>query len=898
MKGMMLGLLDGIFSVISSAIMSILGPAVEWIFNYILGPILNLVISIISYILGIYFYGIASFLLGLIDFVELLFRALAGLEASNANSSINLSIDGKSGDILIQLIRHPDIQQAFLSMCIVGLFLLVVTTVFQIIKVEYTTEGAKNSKTPIFQKAFKGLANLMLLPILCIFGIIFSNQLLGLLDKATQGEGDNPTIAGTLFVTAASEAHYRKSILGDNDWASLEIHLQTTLPSLYPIQILTHVIDIAYNSFASSLEGTGWGDGDIVVDYKNDEKTRNEIDTNFINQADGYCYYLIEDVTNYYDYSQINYLLLIFGGCVVLKCLYYTCFGMVVRLYKCAVLFIISPAVIGMTPVNEGGLGKWRGQFIGQVLSAYGTILSINLFFIIVRVLLNVDITFINKKAWGSTAFSSSLMTGLLKSIFVIAGCLLIEKFSKELGGFFGAEDAMGAGKDMSKQVADVAMKGVQVAAAVGGAAITGGASLATGFMQGKGDKKGIAGFVSGLGGAATSVGPGKIAKNLVNAGADIVNSKRNASEGGQKEARNRKATYDLNKDNLAFKTGQQEYKDLEKAELDAKKKVEAIKDNNALFGIKSSDELTAAEKALAEAKKNKSDYEDNNGITNARNNIERLEARNAKMAGAQGRRDERRQNLVDSLARTGLYAAGFMAQSVEDSKGFIPGYKQFYQPADKAAHSGVKLLGDNAEQAMAKIDKDRQKKVEDKWMENPTLAKGAADALIGSAAKKYMKEVAEELKASQQNVTVEASDAIRQLKDILTNIQNNKNLYKNGEYTAEGESQRFDAINQTVNALNAKGANVTFSDVAGFATRADINGKIDINLSDLKMDFDPKKIEKAIELAMRKSGGAMNADVLRDELQKVFNELGEKGNKNMLMQIEAIIKKVMNDLK
>ena len=209
MQGLLLGLGDIIGNAFKAVLMAVVKPILQLIIEWVIEPLLSLVIKVISYTIGAVLYVIGSFLLQLVDFVEVLFRALAGMESVSASGmTMSLSLDGGSGDILIQLIRHPDIQSAFVSMCVVGLFLLVVTTVFQIIKVEYTTEGAKNAKGPIFQKAFKGFANLMLLPLLVIFGIIFANQLLGLLDTATKGTGDNPTISGLIFVSSAGEAHY------------------------------------------------------------------------------------------------------------------------------------------------------------------------------------------------------------------------------------------------------------------------------------------------------------------------------------------------------------------------------------------------------------------------------------------------------------------------------------------------------------------------------------------------------------------------------------------------------------------------------------------------------------------------------------------------------------------
>jgi hypothetical protein len=94
---------------------------------------------------------------------------------------------------------------------------------------------------------------------------------------------------------------------------------------------------------------------------------------------------------------------------------------------------------------------------------------------------------------------TGGFMTLLLKCIFVLAGCLLIEKFSKEIGAYFGAEDAMSAGKDMAGQVGDLAMKGVGAAAMVA----SGGAGLA--MKAGK-----MAGGIAGkIGGAAKGIGKG-----------------------------------------------------------------------------------------------------------------------------------------------------------------------------------------------------------------------------------------------------------------------------------------------------------------------------------------------------------------------------------------------------
>lgn len=893
MQGMMLGLLDGLTSLFSwllSGIMSIVMTVVS--------PTIEFLLTLISYLLGIYFYQIGVFILGLIDYMEMLFRALAGLD-SLWGKGMTLSIaGGEDGDVLLQVIRNRDVQQAFLAMCIVGLFLLVVTSVFQIIKVEYTTEGAKNSKTPIFQKAFKGLANLMLLPLLCCFGIIFSNQLLNLLDRATKTDSYNTTISGLVFTTAASEAFYK---VGETP-----MKMTVATPHLAIVELINNCDSIIKNIANDTKQDTS-----IEDEYQMDSVDRKTTQERFQIQLDDYKYYKISDVSEYYNYANINYLILILSGVVILKAFVFTSFGMVMRLYKCAVLFIISPVVIGMTPVNEGGLGKWRGQFIGQVLSAYGTVLSLNLYIILIRIFINLDVSF-----QGVTNFvlSEDLMVGLLKSIFVMVGALMIEQFAKEIGGYFGAEDAMSAGKGMAKQVGDTAMKGVKAAGAVGKFAATGGMSLAV--TAGKG----IAGAVKGgvkVGKSAVNKAKelkateGGVFKGIGHAAADLGKDALSWGKGafhgvrdtfgveGKVKRQNNKAisknNKQIEKNEFAQNALLNKMERLDKmGKLDDTTKAEITAQYDALEAEK--DELKAGNKTFSEM--NEDIDKSGEGARNERKAMNYRVKNSKVLKGASKGGKWLGSKAIEAGERAAMYADyGFAAMQgmYDDTMQNIPGFKAL-QGIDKSAQAGAKKMKGGHAAAMEKILEIREDKVKDSYKNSPA---GILDNInLGAGSKRVMDEFVQELKASQQNVTVEANKAIDDLKDFLSNLKNNPKFYDGKNFTEAGEEQRFAAINQAVNTLNAKGANVNFSDVAGFAAKAELNGKVDINLSDLKMDVDPKKFEKAIADAMKKSGGLMNADVLRDELTKVFAELGEKGNKNMLIQIETIIKKVMNDLK
>ncbi len=511
--GIVSSILGGLMSLLMDIVMPILEIVLGFVNKWIIAPLITTIIRMVMYVLSLVFYNIAIFILALIDFVEIVFRLLAGLEVQGMSLDIGQSPD-HGMDLLYQLIRTPEVRDAFLSMAIVGVFLLVITTIFQMIKVEYATEGSKNAKGPILTKAFKGLCNLILLPFMVLIGVFLGNQILDLLDKATQPDsysshatgviGNTPeaksaTIAGTLFVAAAGDAHYR---VGD-----IPIIMASSNIGIAASHLTIYLLPMIINSIAEAWGDTIAEDNGGERPYLYSDSDRDEMESMV---ACGHiAYWNFFGITTIYDYSKINYLLLIFGGCIVIKTLYYTCFGMIVRLYQCGMLFIISPAVIGLSPINESGFGKWRSEFIGQCISAYGVILALNIFFILVKVLLSIEMNFTISEGGAGFLFNPSMMEGLLKMIIVMGGAISIEKFSKEIGGYFGAKDALSQGKEMEKAIGDEAKKAVSGAVSVammatglGGAAISSAKGLGVAMKKGSTDAKGSA---TGIKGAAKS---------------------------------------------------------------------------------------------------------------------------------------------------------------------------------------------------------------------------------------------------------------------------------------------------------------------------------------------------------------------------------------------------------
>ena len=872
----LLSILDPLFDILQK----VFGFVVNWVFvpvlELILVPVIRILVELFKFIFGLLFYNVGKFLLALIDFVNNLFRVLCGLESNVM--TISLGENGGTGDILVQVIRSSEIQQAFISMCIVGLFLLLITSVFQIIKTEYTTEGAKNSKTPILQKAFKSLANLMLLPLLVVFGILIANGVLGILDRATSAEGENPTVSGLLFVTAASEAHLPK----DN--------LSVSLISDNLIDNLSHVLSDAVESAIEIADKDDEYESAIPgaddMEYLYSESERRDIEDNFINQREGYKYYRVNDMCKYYAYTEINYLLLILGGVIILKCFFFTCFGLIIRLYKCAVLFIISPVVIGMTPINEGGLGKWRTSFIGQVLSAYGTVLSINIFMIVVRVLINIELDLTS----NDFMFDGPFMTFLLKAIIVMAGCLMIEKFSKEIGGYFSAEDAMSAGAGMAKEVGSTAMKAVGTTAMIagGGAMLAGKAigGIAKHLPKNEQKQAGKSAYKAALAEGKTKDEAKQAQKDAITKFNDDKKAKEARGE-RQKGAASRQVEFaelekhakgkvdDANKwldGNAKYEQAQLDMEAYDKAFntfeankqfADDGKKKQKMQETRAkgVTGVIKDDygkgklieEVNQDQKDAAEIAKEKED----------KINEERKER-----AEKRASRQRFGMNIVSGLT-------GMAQEQVEK----IPG-AGLRKTWEKHQDSGAKRLGDDFSASLESSRKKAEGKRQDSVVDNALLhgmIQNQRNTAIMNTSQQFVKDL-----------KFESSNLERQLAKVFEDALKTT---RGSNYASYSEGERAQFENSKAAELRSLGSKLSNDEVSKLLNDVTINSAQQV---DFKFDFDVKAIEEAVNKAIRDGG---TNEALQNNLLAAIKKQTQEGNTLVAKKIEELFKKLQSEL-
>lgn len=883
----MLGLLAGLGE--------LLGNVLNWIFSFVIETLvvpivkaaIEVVIVVLQYFTSALFYELSVFLLKLIDFVEVLFRALAGLSSNNGSMGAEFSLNGKSGDLLLQFITHKDVLDVFFACAIVGVFLLMITTIFQIIRVEYTTEGANNSKTTILNKSFKSLVNMLMIPIMVVLGVFIGNQVLELIDTATGG-GQNARISGCLWVTSASSAMLKEpgtlvTVFQEN---GVEVNKLTSAGELIGAGVTLAVSE----GFKSALNKIFPKSAKPLLMEKveiGDPGNRDEIESRFLKGESDYCYSNLQSVVAYYNPFAVNYLVLIFAGCLILKALFNCCFGMIDRLYRCTALFIVMPLAVGMAPVKDN-LGSWRSNFMSKALSAYGIVISMNIFFTIVQVMLKIDITFTGD--FTALPFPNSFMVGLVKSLMVIVGCQMIAKLAGDMGSYFGGGNAEADGAGLAKEATAGLQKAAVVAGGVGSLALKG--AKVAGGIAGKVGKYAFTGGKAAVQGIGSGISKGKAKKANAK-----LNDEMNKNGIGVYEL----SSYSRNRDNIDkqkenIDMADKEMKDAQNEKAEAEK---IFNDNTSSIQEKmeARKKMNAADQKYktAEGKKKKAEASKKYSEDRVSDMDKKAPEMDSayKLSQVADKKNEKAASRQAALAKTGAKAkADAKADFVEPVKN-LP--KNVVWKVGAAGAAVGKMMGDTfnmgnvfktlAPGALKNLPGNYSKAREEANSVNP-IGKQMLENEKQAKAKKAEKGWANTHRIITKIEGTEQSKMISTMmvqKVEIANQDLNSKLDKLAKgYNLAKASNNVDDMNYYLNQMRSLNSSVTRP-----ADKFEIN-----NNATYRVNFDMTDFKKNLADAIKKHA---SAEKLESMLQDQLKKWGQEGNAKLLSELHKALEEIKN---
>ena len=275
-----------------------------------------------------------------------------------------VEIEGEQGDLLSNLLESDIIKRVFLTIFIIGFILLIVFTILAIIKSNY--QEKQNWKT-VLSKTGQAFIIMLLIPFTVIIGVMLTNTIMSSINQAMNvyPSSGQGTIGGQFLITIGHDAY--KGLID-----------QSTAEAMFVSGELN--------------------------------------------------YAKLSVVKQYYDITELNYVIGLLGSLVMLIMFVISAITFVQRIFDIVLLYIISPVSISTIPLDEGNRFKvWKDMLISKILSAYGIILVMNLFFLIIPQVYQIKF------------FDNSFQNGIVYILFLIGGSFAVTKASRVISQLTGA---------------------------------------------------------------------------------------------------------------------------------------------------------------------------------------------------------------------------------------------------------------------------------------------------------------------------------------------------------------------------------------------------------------------------------------------------------------------------
>lgn len=179
------------------------------------GGLLDIVNFIITVVIKLCLL-IGRFILNIVDFFFVLTRQLLGL-----NSKFD-DLEDLGGDVILKFVTNKTVLEIIKQMLIIGIVLIIVFSIIAILRAEYgNVSGADTSKKHILVNALKSCFLMIIIPLVCVMSLVFSNAILASLYNATAG-GDDISVGTFIWKSSTYHANaYR-------DYANLDNKIPIT----------------------------------------------------------------------------------------------------------------------------------------------------------------------------------------------------------------------------------------------------------------------------------------------------------------------------------------------------------------------------------------------------------------------------------------------------------------------------------------------------------------------------------------------------------------------------------------------------------------------------------------------------------------------------------------------
>lgn len=314
---------------------------------------------------------IILWLLALIDGIMEVFSAIAGVT--------NVNVNGQSVNIIEYLAGNSTVSAIFWCIFILAVGLMCIFTIVGLVK---NMVANNRNISSIVGKFFLALLGTMAMLAVVFLGILISNSLLQLLARIFRLD-NSMKLSNALFNACVG------------DWLNGYNINKIDVTSLSVVDILG-----GYKAALFGVWPSGW-------------KCRGMVDPN-----------------------TFMYLPALISSVALAIALIIAVLNLAKRIYEIIYLYFCMPVSMATLPLDDGARFKnWREQFVTKIILAYGAILSVNVFVLLMPLIQSMSIPSVG-------SFANSIFTIFM----IVGGAMLIPAGQSLFARLFGTADDMHAG--------------------------------------------------------------------------------------------------------------------------------------------------------------------------------------------------------------------------------------------------------------------------------------------------------------------------------------------------------------------------------------------------------------------------------------------------------------------
>lgn len=390
--------------------------------------------------LGTFLWVFCDIFFVILDLFETLFRKFAGID----NNITTGSKGGEKieGDLVLYFINSDLVQEIFFSIVALSFILLVIFTIFAIVKNQYAEKQEPVSK--IINSSVKAMLMYLLVPVATIVCLIVGNIVLQAIDGATKLNSSGG-VSDMLFSSAAYNANRLRQenpaeellkMYKENNLTELmQYNMKAAVPGLeFNADKLAALTDEDWAILAEVLDETFINEGlsgGTSYDSNGNEIKRKET-------RDKWNIYIIDD---YYKPLKLSYITIWAGGAFLIWAIGKITWGLVARLFKMVLFFALSPAVMATFPIQgDKALSGWRSEMVKNGTSAYCAVGVLNVLYSILPFFNNIDL-------FGDSVKGQGLATSIARLFIYIIAFSSAQSLISTVSGWFGTGNALEDGK-------------------------------------------------------------------------------------------------------------------------------------------------------------------------------------------------------------------------------------------------------------------------------------------------------------------------------------------------------------------------------------------------------------------------------------------------------------------